>query len=171
VAEASRSARPLVAGLGNDERSDDGVGLDVARALQRRPWIPADVIEGPSDLTRLLDEFPYRSRVILVDAVRSGAPAGTIHRWGRDAAAALPASTAISTHGLDVPALLRLAVHLGRSPTDLTLFGVEARETGPGRNRTQPVRDAVGVVCDRIEAEIGGPVRRSPDRREDPPHA
>ena len=165
MAEPARTARPLVIGLGNDDRSDDGVGLDVARALQRRPWIAADVVEGPGDLTRLLDEFPRRSRMILIDAVRSGAPPGTVHRWSREAAVGLPAGTSISTHGLDVPALLRLAEGLGRTPSELTLFGIEAEDMTPGRNRSEPVRAAVRVVCDRIEAEIGGahrPPRRAP---------
>jgi len=162
VPELRRTDRPLVVGIGNDDRSDDGVGLDVARALQRRPAVAADVREGPGDLTRLLDDFSSRSRVILVDAVRSGAPPGTVHRWGGDEAAGLPAGTAISTHGVDVPSLLRLAAGLGRSPDDLTLFGIEAQTIGPGRSRTAPVRAAVAVVCDRIEAELaarrGGPV-------------
>jgi hydrogenase maturation protease len=166
VPELSQTPRPLVVGLGNDDRSDDGIGLDVARALRRRPGVPADVVEGPGDLTRLLDDFAERERVILVDAIRSGAPPGTVHRWSRDEAAGLPAGTAISTHGFDVPSLLRLAVGLGRIPRDLTLFGIEALETGPGRTRTEPVRAAVAVVCDRIQAELGAPVQA---RRASPP--
>ncbi len=155
--DAERS-RALVIGLGADARSDDGVGLDVARELRQVPPFGAEVVEGPGDLSRLLDLWTGRPLVILVDAVRSGAPAGTVVRWDGEEAARLPTGYALSTHGFSLPDVLHLARFLGRLPRRLVLFGIEGREVGVGTERSPEVREAVPEVCRRIAQELeGGP--------------
>ena len=154
MSEAPATSRPLVIGVGSDDRSDDGVGLDVARALRERPQLGADVIEGPGDLTRLLDAWDGRTFVVLVDAVRSGAAPGTIRRWERDEASQLPSETAVSTHGFSLPDVLQLARDLHRLPARLVVFGIEAQETGPGNVRSPPVRAAVETACHWIASEL-----------------
>jgi hydrogenase maturation protease len=155
VSDAADRARPLVIGLGADARSDDGIGLDVARALQREPRLGAEVVEGPGDLSRLLDLWSGRPLVVLVDAVRSGAPPWTVARWDGEQAAHLPSGIAVSTHGLSLPDILHLARFLERLPPRLVVFGIEARETGPGTVRSVEVREAVPDVCRRIARELG----------------
>ncbi len=161
--------RPLVIGLGAEARSDDGIGLDVVRALRTEPALPAEVVEGPADLSRLLDLWSGRPLVILVDAVRSGAPPGTVVRWDGGEATRLPSGLALSTHGLSLPDMLHLAAFLGRLPPRLVVFGIEAREFGPGTDRSPEVRGAVPDVCRRIVREIAG--RPARPRPEGSPHA
>ncbi len=150
------AARPLVIGIGTDERSDDGIGLDVVRELGRRGTLAADVREGPGDLTRLLDVWEGRDRVILVDAMRSDQPPGTIRRWDPDDPRPAPNGGALSSHGLSLADVLELARGLHRLPARLTIFGIEAGATEAGNVRSAPARAAVPEVCRRIEAELGG---------------
>ena len=74
--DTRRRSRLIVIGLGNAFRSDDGAGLAVAHTLGDDPRVVAHEGE-PIDL---LDAWEGADEVILVDAARSGAPPGTIHR-------------------------------------------------------------------------------------------
>ena len=157
MAEAAERLRLLVVGLGTDDRSDDGIGRDVVRALGTGPGLPADLVEGPGDLTRLLELWEGREEVVLVDAVRSGAAPGTVHRWDADEAMGLPGEFGVSSHSLSLPSILRLARDLGRLPTRLLVYGIEVAETGPGSDRTEAVAASVPSVCRRIAREAMGP--------------
>jgi hydrogenase maturation protease len=155
VGSVSGGARPIVIGLGTPDRSDDGAGPDVVRLLGSVPGFPADVAEGPQDLTRLLDAWEGRPLVVLVDAVRSGAAPGTVRRWERAEATRLPSGTPVSSHGLSLPDVLRLAERLGRLPPQLVLYGIEAETTGPGTARSAAVTAGVDAASRRIAAEVG----------------
>jgi hydrogenase maturation protease len=139
----------LVIGAGNDARHDDGAGLAVARRL-RAAGIEAREVRG--DLSALPDLWRDEDRVIVVDAVRSGAPPGTLHRF--DALdAPLPAIFACaSTHALGVAEAVELARALGRLPAALTVYGIEGAEFGMGEGLTPAVAaaiaDAVAVITE-----------------------
>ena len=153
MAEAGR-ARPLVIGIGADDRSDDGAGLDVARALARDPSLEGDVRAWPGELTGLLDVWKDRGRVLLVDAVRSGAPPGTVHRWeiGPQRPFALPRTW--STHGFSLAAVLELARTLGELPPSVVVYGIEAAEVGVGSTRSPDVARAVVELARSLTAEL-----------------
>lgn len=147
-------ARPLVIGIGTDERSDDGVGLDVVRELRRRGTIPADIVEGPGDLTRLLDLWQGRERVVLIDATRSRATPGTIQRWDPDGPGPAVLGGAVSSHGISLADVLELARGLQRRPNRVTVYGIEAGSVVAGQTRSEGVRAAVPEVCRRISEEF-----------------
>ena len=164
MSEPSPSSRPLVVGIGTDDRSDDGIGLDVVRALRAREIPSLDAVEGPGDLTRLLDLWEDRATVVLVDAMRTGAAPGTIRRWAPGDPRPAPTGGTVSSHGISLEDVLEIARGLDRLPPHLTIFGIEAEITDTGRERTGPVRAAVPEVCRRIEAELresGAPDRTS----------
>ena len=76
------SSHPLlVIGLGAEFRRDDGVGLIVARELGCLHLPGVRVAETPSGASGLLDLWQGASTVILVDAMRSGRPPGTVARF------------------------------------------------------------------------------------------
>jgi hydrogenase maturation protease len=131
----------VVIGTGNEARHDDGAGLAVARQL-RAAGIEAREARG--DLSSLADLWHDADRVILVDAVRSGARPGTLHRF--DALAApLPAVFArASTHALGVAEAVELARALGRLPDTLIVYGIEGAEFGLGEGLSPEVTAAIG---------------------------
>ncbi len=147
-------ARPLVVGVGNDDRADDGAGLDVARELASRPAVPADVRLWTGELTGLLDLWRRRSVVIVVDAVRSGAAPGTVRRWTAEELSRSDPARTFSTHGVGLPAVFDLARTLGELPDHLVVYGIEAAETGAGAPRSEPVRRGVALAAVRIAKEL-----------------
>lgn len=74
----------LIIGLGNPLVTDDSVGLRVAAELRTRLAGRADV-EVAEDYwggLRLMEQMVGYDRAIVVDAICSGAPPGTIHHLG-----------------------------------------------------------------------------------------
>ena len=143
----------LVVGLGNTWRSDDGAGPAVARALGDDPRVL--VHEG--EPIGLLDAWEGADEVMVVDAVASGAPPGTVHRL--DAAAApLPAAVARgSTHAFGLAETIELARTLGRLPERLTVYGIEGGCFDAGDDLSPPVRAAVDAVREELRGWLGKP--------------
>jgi hydrogenase maturation protease len=140
----------IVIGVGNSWRGDDAAGLEVARRVGG--------VRHEGDCTRLLDEWDADDDVLLVDAVSSGAPAGTIHRF--DAIhEPLPATLASSsTHAFGVPGAVELARALGRLPRRLRVVGIEGERWEAGAGLSAAVARAV----DALAAEVGKRDAESP---------
>jgi len=143
----------LVIGAGNDLRHDDAAGLEAARRVRRIGGRAIEVIEACGDLSGLAGIWSGRDRVILLDAARSGAPCGTVHRL--DAAAGpLPVAFARgSTHGLGIAEAVELSRALGRLPRALVIYGIEGREFGPGTGLSPAVAEAVESLAGRLARE------------------
>ncbi|HYA63299.1 MAG TPA: hydrogenase maturation protease, partial [Candidatus Sulfotelmatobacter sp.] len=73
--------KTIVIGVGNPFRSDDRVGRVVVQRLRKD--VPPDIplLEETGDGAELFDAFTGADCVILVDAVQSGSPPGTIQRF------------------------------------------------------------------------------------------
>ena len=102
----------LVLGLGNPLVSDDSVGLRVAAELKSRladrPEI--DVGEDYWGGLRLMERLVGYERAVVIDAIRTGAPPGTIHFLRPDA---LPTQRSASAHDVNLPTALALGRHAG----------------------------------------------------------
>ena len=119
----------IVIGVGNPFRSDDAAGLEVARRLQ-------NVTAHESSLGgfELMDLWQGADEVVIVDAMHSQSPPGTIRRY--DALEdPLPAKTFASSHAIGVAETIEMARRLGRLPAQLYVYGIEAtrrsRSCGP----------------------------------------
>jgi hydrogenase maturation protease len=151
---------PLVIGLGSPDRGDDAVGAAVARAVAvLRPGLAVVEHEDP---TALLDLWTGHSPVVVVDAVRSGAVAGSLH-WLETGATAPPMGVGAwassghgSTHAFGLAEMVELGRALGRLPDRLVVVGVEADRFDHGAPLTPRVAAAVPAaaagVCDAVSA-------------------
>ncbi|MFA6575487.1 MAG: hydrogenase maturation protease [Nocardioides sp.] len=151
---------PLVIGLGSPDRGDDAVGPAVARSVASR--LPGVAVVDHEDPTSLLDLWAGHDPVVVVDAVRSGAPAGTVH-WLETGPAAAPVSTRAwrhsghgGTHAVGLAEMVELGRALGRLPARLVVVGIEAEGFDHGAPLTPRVAAAVPVaaarVCDAVTA-------------------
>jgi hydrogenase maturation protease len=148
----------LVVGVGNDWRSDDGAGLEVARRL-RAAGLRA--VEHGGDPTALLDAWDGETEVILVDAVRSGAQPGTVHRLNARARPLPARMFGASTHHLSVAEAVELGRCLGRLPARLDVYGIAGVRFEAGRGLTAEVRHAVRAVTTELERRLSlrAPIR------------
>jgi len=148
---------PLVIGLGNEHRGDDGSGIEVARALRPRLVGVARVEECSTEGIALLELWRDADRVVVVDAVRSGAVPGTILRFEAGDGFSPGVHPLTSTHGLSLAEAVSLGRGLGCLPRELVVYGIEAATVEVGDGLTPPVARAVREATERIVEELGTP--------------
>lgn len=142
--------RVLVIGCGNADRGDDAAGILVARRLRERG---VAALDHAGDALALIDAWAAAEHVILIDAVVSGAPLGTIVGClGADAE--LPRSAGTSSHSFDLASAIELARALDRLPRSLKIYGIEGNAFAPGSEPQAAVRIAVERVAGFVQAEV-----------------
>ncbi|GAA1148491.1 hydrogenase maturation protease [Nocardioides aquiterrae] len=144
---------PLVIGLGAPDRGDDAVGAAVAGAVATR--LAGIAVVAHEDPTGLLDVWAGHSPVVVVDAVRTGAPPGTVHRLETGTADRPIRAGHGSTHALGLAEVVELARALGRLPERLVVVGVEADRFDHGAPLSPAVAAAVPVAVRRVCEELG----------------
>jgi hydrogenase maturation protease len=140
----------LIIGIGNEYRSDDAVGLVVARALQARKLPHVSILEATGEGTALLEAWKGAEHVILVDAVTSHAPAGTIHQLDAQTGPLSPDLFALSTHALGVAEAIELARVLGNLPSRLVIYGIEGKRYVAGVGLSPEVERAAQEALESI---------------------
>jgi hydrogenase maturation protease len=110
---------------------DDAAGLEAARQLAADPPPGSEVVEADRPGATLIDLFAGADAAILIDAARSGAPAGTIHDLDLHALQSHPLGL-ISSHDLGVAAAVQLAATLGQLPPRGRVLAIEAAAGGSG---------------------------------------
>jgi hydrogenase maturation protease len=145
----------LVLGLGNVLLGDDGVGAAAIARLEREYRIPPGVrVEDGGTLgLALLDLLTSAERVILVDAVRTDEPAGTlVQLTGADVIDAV--RDRLSPHQVGVADLLDAARLIGRYPASVTLLGLVPDNIDLAVVRSAPVEGALETLVDAIVREV-----------------
>lgn len=147
-------------GIGNAWRNDDGAGLAVARLLDAMLLDGVEVLEREGEPTSLIDAWEGAAAVWLVDAVSSGAQAGSVHR--HDASAeALPARLYdTSTHHFGLAEAVELARALGRLPEHVVVFGIEGASFDTGETLSPEVQAAAARVAEAIREEVAASTRK-----------
>lgn len=141
----------LIVGCGNLDRCDDGAGVLVARRLCE---LGVEAREHGGEGLSLLEEFHGHERVVLVDATVSGQRPGTITLWNQ-ANGSLPAGRfRASSHAFGIAEALELARALGRLPSSIILYGIEAKRFEAGGTPSPEVLAAVEEVARRIAREV-----------------
>jgi hydrogenase maturation protease len=135
--------RIAIIGYGHPDRGDDAAGLLVARRL--RGMLPAgvEIREVPGDGAALMEAWSGCDRVVVVDAVQSGAPVGTLHRLDVRTIAGSEEFHSVSSHALGLREAIRLAQLLGRLPGELEILGIEGRRFGTGESLSVEVREGI----------------------------
>jgi hydrogenase maturation protease len=80
MAVTTKTGSTLLIGVGNEFRSDDGVGILAARRIREKNLPGIGIIECDGEAAALLDAWAGMKTVVIIDAASSGAPPGTIHR-------------------------------------------------------------------------------------------
>ena len=136
-------------------RGDDAAGLEAVRRLHDEGGLDGDVelILHDTDGVDLIERWRGARAVVILDAVRSGAPPGTVHRFVA-AANPLPAALApASSHAIGVAEGIELARALDRLPAALIVYGVEGERFDTGTGLSETVRAALGPLTSAVRRE------------------
>jgi hydrogenase maturation protease len=145
--------RTLVVGIGSLIRGDDGVGIHVVRRLAEA-GLPEHVhtLEAGTAGISLLDFVKGYDRLIIIDAIVTGAPAGTVHELrGSDIARTVHLAAG---HEADLPTALALGEKLSRTiPEEVIVLAVEAGSLDAfSENLSTDVEAAIPKVLGRTQA-------------------
>ena len=147
-----------VIGIGQSLRGDDAAGLEAIRQWREkypetasRPEVQVEASELPG--LALLDMIEDVDAAILIDAVRSFAKPGTIHRLSEEELLSFT-SDAKSAHGWGVAETLGMGRLLGMVNIPIRLIGIEAEQMTLGAGMSKVVRDSIPTVCKVIQEEI-----------------
>jgi hydrogenase maturation protease len=136
--------------------TDDSVGIRVIDELERRFRFPENVelLDGGTSGIELLSYITNKDYLIIVDAIKSDFPPGTVVKVeGEDVPAKF--MTRISPHQLGLSDLLAAARLTGELPKQMVLFGIEPKLVALGLELTAEVQAGfeklVGVVVDELK--------------------
>ena len=146
----------LIIGCGNRERSDDGAGTMVAQRLRQ---LGIDTHSRAGEATDLIEAWKGADDVIIVDAVVTGAPVGTVHVLEGWQPLSTVRTTA-STHGLGVAEAIGLAHVLNRLPARLRVYGIEGGRFDSGDEISPEVQRAIEEVVQRIITDVKHAIRQ-----------
>jgi hydrogenase maturation protease len=142
-----------VIGIGNPDRGDDAVGLEVARRIRDAAPPGVTVTELDCDQLALLDEWDGADEVYVVDAVCSGGEPGTVCRF--DASGALGARFRHrGTHTFSLADVIELARALHRLPVRLTGYGIEGATFELGAPLSEETEAVARTVAEQILHEL-----------------
>jgi hydrogenase maturation protease len=145
----------LLVGVGNVLMGDDGVGVRVVHEIERRFHLPegVEVLDGGTSGLELLSYFSDREQVIIVDAVESGLPPGTVVKVeGEDVPARFV--TKISPHQLGISDVLAAARISGKLPEKMVLFGMEPKRVELRLDLSEEVGRNFERLVDTVRDEL-----------------
>ncbi|MFN8579462.1 MAG: HyaD/HybD family hydrogenase maturation endopeptidase [Gemmatimonadaceae bacterium] len=144
-----RPLRTVVLGLGNALMADDGVGLYALSHLQDDWFTPPDVefVDGGTWGLRLLPIVDNADRLLVLDAVDSGSPPGTLSELRGEQIPIFLERTKLSPHQVDLRDVLALCELRGRSPAEVVVLGIQPQRVEMSTELSPAVRDQLdGLV-------------------------
>jgi hydrogenase maturation protease len=156
--------KTLILGLGNPLLRDDSVGLRVVQQL-RGVLAERKDVEIDEDYwggLRLMEQMIDFDRAIIVDAICTDEPAGTIHLLSPDD---IPTQRSASAHDVNLPTALELGRQAGAhlpATENILLIGIEADDVQTFEEGLSPdVEKAIPHAIKSILSEL--------DRKRDRP--
>jgi hydrogenase maturation protease len=146
--------KTLLIGIGNEYRSDDGVGLVVAREIHEKLIPLITVKEESGEGAALMEAWQGFQNVFIVDAVSSGAMPGTIFRIDANKETVPAKFFHYSTHAFSVAEAIELARVLNVLPPNLIIYGIEGNNFNAGTTISFPVQQAAHKIIEQIVKDM-----------------
>lgn len=149
--------KTLVLGLGNVLMGDEGVGVQVVRALDNR-GLPAGVecLDGGTGGFTLLEPLEDADRIVLIDAAADGNSAGTVTRTTPRFSRDYPPT--LTAHDVGVKDLLDVFYMQG-GEREVVLYAIAIDPQQPIRMSLSSVAErACAEAVERIVAELNATV-------------
>ena len=146
----------LVLGVGNVLMQDEGLGVRAVERLQERYRLPPGVraVDGGVMGLDLLPYLEDAQRVLILDAVQTGRPPGSLVRLdGHQIPAALALKTSI--HQVGLQEVLAVGRFRGTLPASITLWGIEPASVEAGIGLSPVVSAAIDEAIAAVAEELG----------------
>ncbi|MCX7116394.1 MAG: hydrogenase maturation protease [Legionellales bacterium] len=137
---------------------DDQLGWEVVKLLQQSPIIslctPEQLHIAYCDRPgmHLLELMRPAQTVFLIDAVKTGAALGTLHRFQNEQIEDL--GDTLSTHALGIAEAMKIGAILRILPRAVILYGVEIGDVQLQFALSEPTKQAIKALSVRIESDI-----------------
>ena len=149
----------ILIGIGNTFRSDDGVGIIIARRLHTMVPEGIEVMQASGEGTELINAWEDYRRVYLFDAVMNQGEPGKIYRLEASQKHFPSDFFKYSSHAFSLAEAVELARTLDRLPESLVVFGIEGENFSHGEQLSIAVNNAVDTVvksvCDELKVAGG----------------
>lgn len=147
--------KTLILGIGNLLLSDDGVGVHFVQRLEETRKLPGDVqvVDGGTAGLDLLYYLQDISKLIVVDAMQTGGPPGSLRRLTGDQ---VPAYMALkmSPHEIALPDMLAAARLRGLYPPEVIIWGVQPGSLELGVELSPEVAARLDELVEKVVGEI-----------------
>jgi hydrogenase maturation protease len=144
----------LVLGIGNTMLTDEGIGVRVAEKMMKMSLPPeVEVMDGGIKGLDLLYFIEGRKKVIVVDAVKAGAPSGTLFRF-TDNDLAAKKGIMRSAHGIDFSDVIAVARFTGTKPAEVIFLGIEPEDLSVSMELSPKIEEMIPVLINLVMKEI-----------------
>lgn len=151
----------VVIGVGNEFRSDDGLGIYAVREMRLRMQTaehrlpqPIAFVEESGEATALMQAWEGYRHVFIIDAVRSGKAPGYVHVIDALSEAVPVDFFLSSSHHLGIAEAVEMARKLNRLPQTLNLYGIEGETMEPGVGLSEAVVRSMTDLFHLLEEDI-----------------
>lgn len=148
--------KALVLGVGNILMGDEGLGVRAVGYFESSYCLPPEVkcLDGGTAGVNLLSVLKDYTHLIVIDAIASQDPPGTIRRFGPQELDKLP-PTRSSAHFLGVKDLLALAEFEGYGLRPVVI-GVVPKDLSPGLGLSELIKNELPHIAVAIADELDG---------------
>lgn len=150
-----KRGKALVLGIGNLLLKDEGAGVRTVTLFESGYSFGPDIacLDGGTSGLSLLSYIKDYTHIIIVDALRSQGPPGTVVRVPEEKLQNFPALSHTSAHQIGLKDLLAIARFEGLDP-EISVIGVIPKDMSAGMELTPEVQGALPVAAEAIREEL-----------------
>lgn len=147
--------KAVVLGVGNIILADEGVGVRVIEALERDYVLPAGVgiIDAGTSGMEMLEDLSHLDFLLVVDAIASGQPPGTLVRLAGDEVPVFFRRN-LSPHGIGLSDVLAALEFMGAEPGETLILGVQPVSMALSTELTPAIAARVPELVAQVVEEL-----------------
>lgn len=144
--------RSVVIGVGNPNRSDDAIGLELVKAMPDLSGI--DVKESYGEASALMELWQGYDVVYLIDAIQFVSEIGKIHTFDVSEKPLPEKSLVCSTHIFGVQQAIELARAMKKLPDKFIVIGIEGKKFTMSNEMSPELKRDFRKIANKVSAVI-----------------
>ncbi|MBU4240195.1 MAG: hydrogenase maturation protease [Actinobacteria bacterium] len=133
---------------------DDGIGVHVIRHLQGKLPGGVELVEGSIYSVDLLTVLENRRKVVFIDGIDAGEPAGEIFRFSLADVPQRRTGVPLSLHDFGIYELVAAAKLLDQCPGTVILIAVQVGDVELGERLSDQLAESIPRICQLVLDEV-----------------